>query len=179
MVRFFRLLNKLPKSTKPIPPVPKTVWKNPLYFIAFGFGSGAFPFAPGTAGTLMAIPIYLLLQPLSLPIYLIVITLCAIGSVLLCEKISRETKTDDHPGMCIDEFIGFFVTMINANSGAAWIILGFFLFRLFDIWKPWPIRLIDKKIHGGFGMILDDVIAGFFACITMQLISIIMLIYNQ
>jgi phosphatidylglycerophosphatase A len=160
---------RLPASNKPIPPIPKAVWKNPLYFIAFGFGSGASPVAPGTAGTLAAIPIYLLLQNFSLPIYLILISLFTIGSIFLCEKISKETGTEDHPGMCIDEFIGFFVTMINAAPGIGWIILGFILFRIFDIWKPWPIRLVDKKIHGGLGMILDDVLAGFFALIIMQL----------
>ena len=70
--------------------------------------------------------------------------------------------------MCIDEFSGFFVTMIGAPVGWPWIILGFLLFRLFDIWKPWPISVIDEKVHGGFGMILDDVVAGVAAMICLQ-----------
>jgi len=70
--------------------------------------------------------------------------------------------------MCLDEFIGFFITMVHAPLGLGWIGFGFLLFRLFDIWKPWPIRLIDQTIHGGVGMILDDMMAGIFAFIIMQ-----------
>src|SRR5690606_4716231 len=90
----------------------------------------------------------------------------------LAGYISKRIAIHDHPGMCIDEFPGFFVTMINAPLGWGWVALGFVLFRLFDIWKPWPISYVDEKIHGGFGMILDDVIAGVFACIILQLIGL-------
>ena len=75
--------------------------------------------------------------------------------------------------MCIDEFAGFFVTMINAPHGWMWVVTGFLLFRLFDIWKPWPINYIDENVQGGFGMILDDVVAGLFAMIIIQLLSFI------
>ena len=75
--------------------------------------------------------------------------------------------------MCIDEFAGFFVTMINAPHGWTWIVLGFLLFRLFDIWKPWPINFIDEKMHGGFGMVLDDIVAGIFAMFIIQLLHLI------
>lgn len=156
---------------KPSLPVPRKVWRDPLFFIAFGLGSGAMPFAPGTFGTLMAIPFYLLFRPLSLYAYLIFVIVFIILSSLLCARISRKIKVDDHPGMCIDEFAGFFVTMINAPHGFWWIVLGFVLFRLFDIWKPWPIYIVDKKIHGGFGMVLDDVLAGIYACVIIQLIG--------
>jgi phosphatidylglycerophosphatase A len=153
-----------------IPPVPSAVWRNPLYFIAFGFGSGAAPFAPGTFGTLMAIPFYLVLRQLPLPAYLI-FTVCFFAfSSWLCDRISRDTGTHDHPGMCIDEFVGFFVTMIAAPAGWLWIVAGFILFRLFDIWKPWPISYADEHIHGGFGMIFDDVLAGLLAMVIMQLV---------
>jgi len=152
-------------------PTPKAIWTNPLYFIAFGFGSGAMPFAPGTFGTLVAIPFYLLLRQLSLVPYLLFLVFFIAFCSWLCDRISRETHTHDHPGMCIDEFPGFFVTMIGAPHGWYWIILGFLLFRLFDIWKPWPIRFIDQKVHGGFGMVLDDVVAGIFAMVVIQLIA--------
>lgn len=154
-----------------IPPVPSAVWKNPLYFIAFGFGSGAVPFAPGTFGTLMAIPFYLVLRLLPLPYYLAFIVLFIIFTSWLCDRISRDTNTHDHPGMCIDEFAGFFVTMIAAPAGFYWILLGFVLFRLFDIIKPWPISYADKNIKGGFGMIFDDVLAGIYAMIIIQALS--------
>jgi phosphatidylglycerophosphatase A len=166
------LINKLKSRSKSIPPVPQAVWHNPLYFMAFGLGSGAMPVAPGTFGTLMAIPFYLLLRPLPLYAYLAFVLAFIIFSSWISDRISKEIHEHDHPGMCIDEFAGFFVTMIGAPHGFWWVILGFVLFRLFDIWKPWPINYIDKNIHGGFGMILDDVVAGIFAMGIIQTIAL-------
>ncbi|MBX3709580.1 MAG: phosphatidylglycerophosphatase A [Gammaproteobacteria bacterium] len=151
-------------------PIPDAVWRDPLYFVAFGLGSGAIPFAPGTFGTLLAIPFFLLLQPLPLIAYLIFVLFFIIASSWICHRISREIHVHDHPGMCIDEFAGFFVTMINAPYGWGWILVGFILFRLFDIWKPWPIRFIDKNVSGGFGMVLDDIVAGIFAMAIIQIL---------
>lgn len=164
------IFNRLKSRSKPRIATPKAVWHNPLYFIAFGLGSGAAPFAPGTFGTLFAIPFYLLLRPLPLYAYLIFVIAFFAASAWLCDKVSREIHVHDHPGMCIDEFAGFFVTMINAPAGWIWIVVGFLLFRLFDIWKPWPIHVIDKNMHGGIGMVFDDIVAGIFACAVMQLI---------
>ena len=166
------IFNTIKKRQKPRTPVPTGVWRNPLYFFAFGLGSGTIPFAPGTFGTLMAIPFYLLLSPLPLIAYLIFTILFISLSSYVCERVSREIHVDDHPGMCIDEFAGFFVTMINAPHGFWWIVLGFVLFRLFDILKPWPISYIDKNIHNGFGMVLDDVVAGVFAAIIIQITAL-------
>lgn len=167
------IINKLKTRSKPIPPVPEAVWQNPLYFIAFGLGSGAMPFAPGTFGTLMAIPFYLLLSSLPLFGYLAFVVFFIIFSSWISDRLSRVIHEHDHPGMCIDEFAGFFVTMIGAPHGYGWVILGFLLFRLFDIWKPWPISYIDENVHGGFGMILDDVIAGVFAMGIIQTLACI------
>lgn len=162
------IFNTFTKNAKQTPDTPEAVWRNPLYFIAFGFGSGAMPFAPGTFGTLMAIPFYLVFRPLPLWAYLIFVVLVIAGSSWLCERLSRQIDVHDHPGMCIDEFAGFFVTMINAPHGIGWILLGFGLFRLFDILKPWPISFLDENVHGGFGMVLDDVVAGIFAMLIIQ-----------
>lgn len=159
------------KSRKSPPPVPEKIWQDPRYFIAFGLGSGAMPVAPGTFGTLMAIPFYLLLQPLPWYAYLIFVIIFIILSAWLSDYVSRAIKVHDHPGMNIDEFAGFFVTMINAPLGFEWILLGFLLFRIFDIWKPWPIRYLDENVHGGFGMLLDDVVAGIFSMIIIQILS--------
>ena len=167
------IFNKLKSRAKPLPPVPEAVWQDPLYFVAFGFGSGAMPFAPGTFGTLMAIPFYLLLRPLPLALYLFCIILFIVASIWISDRASQAIHIHDHPGMCIDEFAGFFVTMINAPHGWQWIVLGFVLFRLFDIWKPWPIHIIDEKVHGGFGMVLDDIVAGLFSLVILQIIKII------
>lgn len=162
----------LKSRSKPYTPLPKSIWRNPLYFIAFGFGSGAFPTAPGTIATLYAIPFYLILSQLSLPFYLLFVIAFTAFSAWVSDRISREIQVHDHPGMCIDEFVGFFVTMINAPLGLAWIVLGFVLFRLFDILKPWPISHIDKHVHGGFGMVLDDVVAGVFAMVVIQVLAL-------
>lgn len=172
---FIKSLKQSCKShNKKKQPTPDAVWQDPRYFIAFGFGSGAMPVAPGTFGTLMAIPFYLLLSAaLPLTYYIAFVVLFIIGSSWLSDQLSKETDTHDHPGMCIDEFAGFFVTMINAPIGLGWVILGFLLFRFFDIVKPWPISWIDENVHGGFGMILDDVVAGVVSCLIIQLVALL------
>lgn len=92
-----------------IPEIPPKVWQDPRYFIAFGFGVGTIPFAPGTFGTLIAIPFYFLLQIVSWKIYLAILIIATIASSLLCDKLSKEINIADHQGMCLDEIIGFFV----------------------------------------------------------------------
>jgi phosphatidylglycerophosphatase A len=154
-----------------IAPIPDTVWQNPLHFVAFGFGTGTIPFAPGTFGTLIAIPFYLLMQPLSPLWYLTVTVLIILGSIWICSKATQDIGVEDHQGMCLDEVVGFIVTMFCVPHGWQWIFMGFILFRLFDIWKPWPIRLADKHVHGGFGIILDDVLAGVVSCIVLQILA--------
>lgn len=154
-----------------IPTVPDSIWRNPLHFIAFGFGVGAMPFAPGTFGTLITIPFYLALQHLSLANYSLLVVLLIGLSSLLCAKVSRDIDVNDHQGMCVDEIIGFLVTMIAAPPGWIWIVIGVILFRIFDILKPWPISWVDQHLHSGFGMIFDDVLAGLCSCIIIQLLA--------
>ena len=150
--------------------VPASFLKTPAHFLAFGFGSGLLPKAPGTYGTLAAIPIYLIIQHLPLGSYLLFITVAALFGIWLCHVTSKAMQVHDHPGIVWDEFVGFWITMIAAPTGWLWIIIGFLLFRLFDIWKPWPINLLDRHVHGGLGIMLDDVLAGIFACAGLQLI---------
>ncbi len=154
-----------------VPPIPTTVWQKPLHFIAFGFGSGALPIAPGTFGTLVAVPFYLALRAFPVSIYIFLVILIALASMWICERVSKEIKIDDHQGMCLDEIVGFLVTMIGAPHNFIWIIVGFLLFRFFDIFKPWPINYIDTHVHGGIGMILDDVCAGIFSLIILKFLS--------
>lgn len=173
MVQFpgINIFKKIQFKPKAIPPVPDEVWTSVVYFIAFGFGSGTMPFAPGTFGTLMAVLFYILLPPMTLTNYAIGLIVFIIASMIICEYVSRRIHVHDHPGMCLDEFAGFFVTMFNAPSGWSWILLGFILFRLFDIFKPWPINVLDKHVPGGFGMVLDDVVAGIFSCAIIQALA--------
>ncbi len=149
----------------------KKVLSSPVHFLAFGFGSGLAPFAPGTVVTLMAIPLYLLMQSLTLPLYLLVTTIVCVVGIWICGKSSDLLGVHDHSGIVWDEFAGYFITMIAAPPGWLWIIIGFALFRLFDIWKPWPISVLDKQVHGGLGIMVDDILAGVFSLLCLQLIA--------
>ncbi|ANG61373.1 phosphatidylglycerophosphatase [Marinobacterium aestuarii] len=146
------------------------VWRNPVHFLAFGFGSGLAPRAPGTFGTLAAIPLYLLMTLLPLWGYLLVLVVAAGLGIYLCGRTARDMGVHDHPGIVWDEFVGFWITMLFVPVNWVWILVGFALFRLFDIWKPWPIRMVDQKVEGGFGIMLDDVLAGIYALLVLQLL---------
>lgn len=152
-------------------PVPASVWRHPIGFLAVGFGSGLAPKAPGTFGTLAAVPIYLLVSQLSLWPYLAITLLVSLVGIGICEVAARMLGVHDHPAIVWDEIAGYLVTMIAAPTGWEWIIIGFVLFRLFDIVKPWPIRWLDAKVAGGFGIMIDDVLAGIFALLGLQLIA--------
>jgi len=151
-------------------PTWKIILANPVHFMAFGFGSGLAAKAPGTFGTLVAIPIYLLLEPLSLINFLIVLTLLTIFSFYIAGKSAQLLGIHDHGGIVIDEICGYLVTMTIAPSGWQWIIAGFILFRIFDILKPWPINYLDKKISGGIGIVSDDLMAGIYALLSLELL---------
>ncbi len=142
---------------------------NPVHFLAFGFGSGLVPFAPGTFGTLAAIPLYLLMQHLPLAVYLALLVVICVAGIWICGKSSQMLGVHDHSGIVWDEFAGYLVTMIAAPNHWVWMLAGFVLFRLFDIWKPWPISLLDKKVQGGLGIMLDDIVAGLFALLCLQI----------
>jgi phosphatidylglycerophosphatase A len=150
----------------------KTLLANPIHFLAFGFGSGLAPFAPGTFGTLAAVPLYLLMINFSLPVYLMITLFSILIGFWLCGRSSEMLGVHDHSGIVWDEFAGFFITMIAAPQDWQWIVLGFALFRLFDIWKPWPINIIDNKVQGGVGIMMDDVIAGIYALVVLQLVVV-------
>jgi len=149
--------------------VPASVWRNPVHFLAFGCGAGAIPVAPGTFGTLVAIPLYLILQPLPLLYYLLVVAVMAVFGIWLCGRTAADIGVHDHGGIVWDEIVGYLLTMIAAPSGWLSVVLGFALFRLFDITKPWPIRLADRRLGGGFGIMFDDVLAAVYAGLLLQL----------
>ncbi|MCP4995177.1 MAG: phosphatidylglycerophosphatase A [Gammaproteobacteria bacterium] len=148
--------------------LPPPDWRNPVHLLAFGLGSGAAPKAPGTFGTLAAVPLYLLVQPLSAINYLLlVITLFLVG-IWLCDRTSKDLGVHDHGGIVWDEWVGLLITLWLAPMGWHWLIAGFLLFRFFDILKPWPIGWLDRRVHGGLGIMLDDVVAGLFAFVLLQ-----------
>lgn len=149
----------------------KRVWQDPAYFIAFGFGSGLMPTAPGTWGTLAAIPLYLILMNSHWFIYLLITVLAFILGVWASDKVSKELGVHDYNGIVWDEVVGYLLTMFLAPHGFIWIVCGFILFRIFDIWKPQPIAYVDQKVHGGLGIMLDDVVAAIPAWLIMQLLA--------
>ena len=149
----------------------KGIFRDPVHWLAFGFGSGCSPLAPGTAGTIAAIPVFLLLKDTSLWIYLVVTLAMFVVGVWLCDKVTKKLGVHDHSGIVWDEIVGYLITMIAAPEGWLWILTGFVLFRLFDILKPWPISLADRRINNGFGIMFDDVLAGGLALISIQLID--------
>lgn len=144
--------------------------KQPIQFLALGFGSGLAPKAPGTFGTLAAIPLFLLLAMLTPTFYLIAVTFLSIAGIYICGKAATDVGVHDHPAIVWDEFVGFFITMFMVPVSWYSIIVGFILFRLFDIVKPWPISFIDRKMSGGLGIMFDDILAGIFALIIMHFI---------
>ncbi len=147
---------------------PASVWRNPVHFLAFGLGSGAAPKAPGTFGTLAAVPLYLLLEPLSVTVYALMLVVTFLVGIYLCGKTSEDMGVHDHGGIVWDEFVGYWITMFLAPAGWLWIVVGFVLFRFFDIVKPWPIGWADKHVSGGLGIMLDDVLAGIMAWACLQ-----------
>lgn len=146
------------------------VWQDPIYFIAFGFGSGLMPIAPGTWGTFAAMPVYLLLAHSSWELYLILTLAAFFLGVFICDKVSSDLGVHDFSGIVWDEVVGYLLTMFLVPINIWWMIIGFFLFRFFDIWKPQPIGLIDKRVQGGLGIMLDDVLAAIPAWAILQLL---------
>jgi phosphatidylglycerophosphatase A len=163
-------MNQSVSTDNKISSVPAGFLGHPVHFLALGFGIGYVPKLPGTAGSVAGILVYVLIGELDVYIYLGITAILFIAGVGFCGKTARDLGVHDHPVIVWDEIVGYLVTMIAAPHGWPWVLSGFILFRLFDIWKPWPIRWIDHRIKGGFGIMLDDVIAGLYGFFGLQLI---------
>jgi phosphatidylglycerophosphatase A len=125
--------------------------------------------APGTAGTLVAVPLFCVAAELPLAGYLLLTALMFVAGIAICGAAARALGVHDHGGIVWDEITGYFVTMLAVPAHWVWVAVGFVLFRLFDIWKPWPIRWLDRRVSGGLGIMLDDVLAGLYAAALLQL----------
>lgn len=151
-----------------MPPLPRPDPRDPVQLAATVFGAGMSPRAPGTFGTLAAVPLYLLLAGLSLEVYLLVTAVVFAIGIPLCHAAARRMGVADHPAIVWDEVAGYLLTMAAAPQGWVWVLAGFLLFRLFDIAKPWPVRVVDRRVHGGLGIMLDDVLAAGYAWGCLQ-----------
>ena len=149
--------------------LPRPEKGNIVHLLAFGMGAGCSPKAPGTMGTLLAVAVYLLLSRLPLPVYLAILTAVVLVGIWLCDQTARDLGVHDHPGIVWDEFVGYWITMWAMPVDWLWIVAGFVVFRVFDIVKPWPVSVLDKKVKGGLGIMVDDVLAGVMACATLHL----------
>ncbi|TXK95581.1 phosphatidylglycerophosphatase A [Methylococcaceae bacterium HT1] len=146
----------------------REILTDPILCLAFGFGSGLAKKAPGTFGTLAAVPIYIALAQTNIWIYSVVSVLCSVVGVWICGIAAEKLGEHDFGGIVWDEIAGLLITMWFVVFSWQNLLLGFVLFRAFDIIKPWPIKWIDQKVSGGFGIMLDDVIAGVFAGLVLM-----------
>ncbi|MFP4155810.1 MAG: phosphatidylglycerophosphatase A [Halothiobacillaceae bacterium] len=144
------------------------VLRDPVLFFAFGFGTGLSPRAPGTVGTLAGLPFVLLLAPFSPWLALLAVTLFFAVGVWLCGRASEKLGVHDHGGIVWDEIVGVMITFLWVPVTPWTLLAGFLLFRFFDILKPWPIRWLDRHVDGGFGIMIDDVLAGILALAVLQ-----------
>ena len=153
-----------------ISPNFKFIASRPAYFIAFGFGSGLSPFAPGTAGTLAAFPIYALLVLLGLgaPMFFALIAGLFLIGVWASHETGRALGVADYGGIVWDEIVAFLAILYFTPPSVAWFIAAFFIFRIFDIWKPFPIRYFDTHIKNGFGVMFDDALAAVYSIALIQ-----------
>jgi phosphatidylglycerophosphatase A len=146
------------------------------HWIAFGLGAGLTPKAPGTFGTLAAVPLYWLLSPLSLGTYLLVLAALFGLGVWACGRTARDLGGQDPGAIVWDEVVGYLAAMTAAPAGWHWVLAGFILFRLFDIWKPWPIRWLDRHVKGGLGIMLDDLAAGALTWVILWISAVVLAI---
>jgi phosphatidylglycerophosphatase A len=154
--------------------VPRPTWRfvlrRPAHFIAFGFGAGLAPVAPGTFGTLLALPLFWVLFPLvgAIEYLLLIVVLFGLG-VWACGATGRALGVYDHSGMVWDETVAFLLVLFFVPQALAWQAVAFLVFRLFDILKPPPIRYLDRTYKSGFGVMLDDLVAAFLTLIVIAL----------
>lgn len=151
----------------------RTLFHHPAGWIATGFGSGLSPIAPGTAGSLAALLPWLALRELTPLYYAISVAIAFVVGVWACAWVVRNLHVAD-PGVAVwDEFVGVWIALfplVIVPSGAWWIFAGFILFRIFDVWKPFPVSWADREVAGGLGVMLDDAIAGIYAAIVLVLL---------
>jgi len=145
----------------------RTVLTDPVHFLAFGFGTGLAPFAPGTFGSLPGLLLFWLTLDFGLYVQLGVVVVLVAAGIWLCGESARRIGVHDHGGIVWDEIAGMYVTLLFAPPTVWGFVAAFVLFRFMDIVKPWPIRDLDHRIHGGLGIMLDDLVAALYALLLL------------
>ena len=143
------------------------------WFLGVGLGTGLSPVAPGTVGSLLILGLYPVWLSIGWVATIIAIVVMSLLGIYICGRSAEIMHTHDDPRIVWDEFAGQSITFLPilylGQMNWLWVLIGFGLFRLFDIWKPWPIRIADQKVGGGFGIMLDDIIAGIWAALCIYL----------
>jgi phosphatidylglycerophosphatase A len=150
--------------------IPGAALRQPVVLLASGFGAGLAPIAPGTAGSLVGVLIYMAMAELPILPYVALTLLLAVVGVWVCDRAGKRLGVSDHPGIVWDEIVGLLITMTGTPWSWQGVVLGFAFFRLFDILKPWPIASIERRVPGGLGVMLDDVMAGLYALACLQIL---------
>ncbi len=144
------------------------LFAHPAHFLALGFGSGLAPKAPGTFGTIVGLPLYYLIAGYPMSIQLATITAAFIIGIYFCEVAGNNLGVSDHGSIVWDEIVAMMLVLTITPMHWLWWLIAFVLFRLFDIWKPFPIRQCDAKLKGGFGVMFDDLLAAVYAMIALK-----------
>lgn len=152
-------------------PTLRFVISHPAHFFAFGFGAGLSPYAPGTVGTLVGVPLFFLLRGADPVIYFSVVAVLYVAGIWFCDVAGKAVGVADHGGIVWDEIVAFMLVLPFSPQTLPGYTIAFALFRLFDIWKPFPIRYADKHIHGGFGVMFDDLLAAIYAVTFLFLLG--------
>lgn len=179
-MNIFHKITEFKEKSRILSPVQQVelqrqIWRNPFFFFAFGFGTGASRYFPGTVGTLAALPIYFLIMNQPLWLYIGIMVLLFLFAVYCSQQVVKLINVKDYSGIVCDEIIGFLVTMSVVTKPTWWlVILGFVLFRIFDMTKLWPIGWLDKHLPGGWGVVVDDIMAGIYAAICLYLFCLML-----
>ena len=147
----------------------RTVLTDPVHFLAFGFGTGLAPFAPGTFGSIPGLILFWLTLDFGLYVQLSIAVAMALIGIWICGESARRIGVHDHGGIVWDEIVGMYVTLFLAPISVVGFVLAFVLFRIMDIVKPWPIRDLDHSMQGGLGIMLDDLLAALYAALLLAL----------
>ncbi|MFQ6006420.1 MAG: phosphatidylglycerophosphatase A [Woeseia sp.] len=147
--------------------IRRRVLSDPVNLLAFGFGAGLSPIAPGTAGSLLGAALAWATLPLPFELRLVVAIALILGGIWICAESARRIGVHDHPGIVWDELAGMYLVLLATSPSIVLWPLGFGLFRLFDVWKPWPIRDLDHRLKGGLGIMLDDLVAALYAALIL------------
>ena len=162
---------KSPKKTKAASantPNLRFLLQHPAHLFGLGFGSGLAQKAPGTFGTLVGLPLFWLISIYTMPVQLIIISALFLVGIYFCDVTGKALGVSDHGGIVWDEIVAMMLVLVFTPNQWQWWLAAFLLFRLFDIWKPFPIRQCDAKLKNGFGVMFDDLLAAIYAIIALK-----------